>query len=117
VKGVRQSPIEFHGRVAVVTDGGRGLGRTYALELAARGALVVVNDVVRTADGESSAEALARVITSQGGTATAHQDSIADPGAAESLIRQAVDRHGWIDILVNNAGFSALTDMESHPSR
>jgi NAD(P)-dependent dehydrogenase (short-subunit alcohol dehydrogenase family) len=53
-------------------------------------------------------------LTSQGGTATAHQDSIADPGAAESLIRQAVDRHGRIDILVNNAGFTALTDMESH---
>jgi NAD(P)-dependent dehydrogenase (short-subunit alcohol dehydrogenase family) len=106
--------LEFHGRVAVVTGGGHGLGRTYARELAARGARVVVNDVGRTADGQSSAEDVAREISAMGGTATAHQESIADPSAARSLIQEAVDRHGQIDILVNNAGFTTMTDIATH---
>jgi NAD(P)-dependent dehydrogenase (short-subunit alcohol dehydrogenase family) len=106
--------IQFHNRVAVVTGGGRGLGRTYALELARRGATVVVNDVGRTPDGQSSAEAVAQEISLSGGIATANQGSIADPTVARTLIEETVDRHGRIDILVNNAGFTTMTDFASH---
>jgi NAD(P)-dependent dehydrogenase (short-subunit alcohol dehydrogenase family) len=106
--------FRFDDRVAVVTGGGHGLGRTYALELASRGATVVINDIGRTPDDRSSAETVAREICSCGGSATAHQGSIADPTVARSLIEDTVDRHGRIDILVNNAGFTTMTDLASH---
>jgi NAD(P)-dependent dehydrogenase (short-subunit alcohol dehydrogenase family) len=106
--------IEFPNRVAVVTGGGHGLGRTYALELASRGATVVINDIGRTPTGQSTAEAVAQEISSLGGTATAHLDSIADPTIARSLIEETVERHGRIDILVNNAGFTTMTEFASH---
>jgi NAD(P)-dependent dehydrogenase (short-subunit alcohol dehydrogenase family) len=109
-----QVNLQFHDRVAVVTGGGHGLGRTYALELATRGAAVVINDIGRTPDGLSSAESVAREIRSFGGSATAHQGSIADPVVARSLIEETVGLHGQIDILVNNAGFTTMTDIASH---
>jgi NAD(P)-dependent dehydrogenase (short-subunit alcohol dehydrogenase family) len=105
---------QFNDRVAVVTGGGHGLGRTYALELAARGAVVVINDVGRTPDGENTADEVAREITALGGAARAHRGSIADPAVARSLIEETVSVHGRIDILVNNAGFTTMTDVASH---
>ncbi len=106
--------LQFDNRVAVITGGGHGLGRTYALELARRGAAVVINDIGRTPDGQSTAEAVAAEISSSGGRASAHQGSIADPAVGRALIEEAADRHGRIDILVNNAGFTTMTDVASH---
>ena len=106
--------LQFDRRVAVVTGGGNGLGRTYALELARRGAVVVVNDIGRTADGRSTAEAVVQEIRSSGGTASAHTGSIADPSVGRALIEDTVDRHGRIDILVNNAGFTTVSGVVSH---
>ena len=98
----------------MVTGGGHGLGRTYARELASRGAIVVINDIGSAPDGLSTAESVAGEIASSGGTATAHLGSIADPTVARALIEETVDRYGRIDILVNNAGFTTMADFTSH---
>jgi NAD(P)-dependent dehydrogenase (short-subunit alcohol dehydrogenase family) len=90
--------IDFHGRVAIVTGAGGGLGREHALGLARRGARVVVNDL-----GEA-AQALAAEIRAAGGEALASNASVTDVAAVEAMARQALDAWGRIDILVNNAG-------------
>jgi NAD(P)-dependent dehydrogenase (short-subunit alcohol dehydrogenase family) len=96
------------GRVAVVTGAGRGLGREYALELARRGARVVVNDLGGGSDGtgsdESAAQLVVREITAAGGHAVASAHDISDWDSARALIELAVDTYGQLDVLVNNAG-------------
>jgi NAD(P)-dependent dehydrogenase (short-subunit alcohol dehydrogenase family) len=96
------------GRVAVVTGSGRGIGREFALCLAAEGAAVVVNDVGVGLDGRGSDEDPAAVtvrdIEKAGGRAAASYDSVSDFEAAGRIIQTAVDAFGTIDILVNNAG-------------
>lgn len=100
----------LHGRTAIVTGAGRGLGRAEALELARLGAFVVVNDhgrPGRDGSGEASAgpaEAVAAEIRAAGGRATAHGGDVADFGQARELVRLALDTYGSLDILVNNAG-------------
>lgn len=106
--------VEFEGRVAVVTGAGGGLGRTYARELAARGAAVVVNDIGLTAAGDSRAEEVVNEIRAAGGIAMAHQGSIADPDQARALIGDTVDEYGKVDVLINNAGITAMIDFASH---
>ena len=100
--------IRFDGRVALVTGAGGGLGRTYALELARRGARVVVNDFGGGADGRgagsSMADAVVTEITAAGGEAIANYDSVSTPTGGEAMIRAAVERYGKIDIVINNAG-------------
>jgi NAD(P)-dependent dehydrogenase (short-subunit alcohol dehydrogenase family) len=100
--------IRFDGRVAIVTGAGGGLGRCYALELARRGAKVVVNDLGGALDGTSGsasmAQAVADEITAAGGVAVANHDSVADRAAAQRMVDEAVGRFGSVDILVNNAG-------------
>ena len=100
--------IRFDGRVAIVTGAGGGLGRCYALELARRGAKVIVNDMGGTLDGTSGsagvAQAVADEITAAGGIAVANHDSVADRSAAQRIVDEAVSRFGSVDILVNNAG-------------
>ena len=100
--------IRFDGRVAIVTGAGGGLGRCYALELARRGAKVVVNDLGGALDGTSGsasmAQAVADEITAAGGVAVANHDSVADRAAAQRMVDEAVSRFGSLDILVNNAG-------------
>jgi NAD(P)-dependent dehydrogenase (short-subunit alcohol dehydrogenase family) len=91
--------ITLDGQVAVVTGAGNGLGRSYALALAARGAAVVSND--RLAD---AAEATAQDIVQQGGTARAETSSVATAEGGEAIIAAAVETYGSIDIVVNNAG-------------
>jgi NAD(P)-dependent dehydrogenase (short-subunit alcohol dehydrogenase family) len=103
-----RNELRFDNRVAVVTGGGRGLGRAYALLLAERGAKVVVNDVggSLTGDGTSSgpAQDVVREITSAGGVAVASTDSVATATGGASIIATALDHYGRIDVLVHNAG-------------
>lgn len=101
-------PITFDGRVAIVTGAGGGLGRTYALELARRGARVVVNDLGGAVDGTGSSESAAdRVVTEieeAGGEAVANYDSVSTPEGGEAIVQTALDSFGTVDIVVNNAG-------------
>jgi len=100
--------ISFIDRVAVVTGAGGGLGRTYALELAARGAAVVVNDLGGSASGEgadaSAAQKVVDEITAAGGSAVASHDSVATAEGGEAIIAAAVERFGTVDVVINNAG-------------
>jgi NAD(P)-dependent dehydrogenase (short-subunit alcohol dehydrogenase family) len=100
--------IRFDGRVAIVTGAGGGLGRCYALELARRGAKVVVNDLGGAVDGSSGspnmAQAVVDEITAAGGQAVANHDSVSDRAGAQRMVNEAVSRFGSVDILVNNAG-------------
>jgi len=101
-------PITFDGRAAIVTGAGGGLGRTYALELARRGARVVVNDLGGSVDGTGSSESAAdRVVTEiqeAGGEAVANYDSVATPEGGEAIVQTALDEFETVDIVVNNAG-------------
>jgi NAD(P)-dependent dehydrogenase (short-subunit alcohol dehydrogenase family) len=100
--------LRFDGRVAVVTGGGRGLGRSYAMLLASQGAKVVVNDpggsITEYGTDAGPAEEVAREITSAGGEAVANTESVATPVGGQAIIDTALDRYGRIDILVHNAG-------------
>jgi NAD(P)-dependent dehydrogenase (short-subunit alcohol dehydrogenase family) len=100
--------IRFDGRVAIVTGAGGGLGRCYALELARRGAAVVVNDLGEAVDSTGGsprmAEAVVDEIRAAGGEAVANHDSVADRAGAQRMVDEAVRKYGSVDILVNNAG-------------
>ncbi len=100
--------LRFDDRVAVVTGGGRGLGRAYALLLAAQGAKVVVNDPGGTLTGEgadaSPAHDVVREIAAAGGKAVANTDSVATPAGGKAIIDTALESYGRIDILIHNAG-------------
>ncbi len=102
------TPIRFDGQVAVVTGAGGGLGRVYALELAGRGAGVVVNDLGGARDGSGSgsfaADAVVEEIRGLGGEASASYDSVTTPGGGKAIIDTALSRFGRVDILINNAG-------------
>jgi NAD(P)-dependent dehydrogenase (short-subunit alcohol dehydrogenase family) len=95
-------------KVAIVTGGGRGLGRAHCLALAAHGAAVVVNDPGAGLHGESTgetpAEAVVAEITAAGGRAIADHSSVTDWGATEKLIARAATTFGHLDVVVNNAG-------------
>ncbi len=103
------SDISFDGRVAIVTGAGGGLGRTYALELAARGALVVVNDLGGSLDGtggdDSAAKKVVDEIKAKGGDAVPNFDSVMTPEGGANVVKTAVDAFGKVDVVINNAGF------------
>jgi NAD(P)-dependent dehydrogenase (short-subunit alcohol dehydrogenase family)/uncharacterized OB-fold protein len=101
--------LRFDNRVAVVTGAGAGLGRAYALELARRGAKVVVNDLGGARDGSGSgsstpADRVVEEIQALGGEAVTNYDNVATVEGGENIVKTAVDAFGGIDILINNAG-------------
>jgi NAD(P)-dependent dehydrogenase (short-subunit alcohol dehydrogenase family) len=100
--------ISFLDRVAIVTGAGGGLGRTYALELATRGAAVVVNDLGGSAAGvgsdASAAQKVVDEITAKGGSAVASHDSVSTPEGGQAIVQTALDNFGKVDIVINNAG-------------
>lgn len=100
--------IRFDERVAIVTGAGNGLGREYALALAARGARVVVNDFGGAVDGsggsETAAQQVCREIVEAGGQAIANAADVTDLAQVHAMVDQAIGEWGRIDILINNAG-------------
>ncbi len=100
--------IDFAGRVAIVTGAGAGLGRNCAMELASRGAKVVVNDLGGARDGTGGDSAAADVgvkeIKDAGGEAVANYDNVAEVTGGENMVKTAIDTFGKVDIVVNNAG-------------
>ncbi len=108
--------MRFDGRVAIITGAGGGLGRAHALELARRGASVVVNDLGGAVDGSgastSAAQRVVEEITAAGGTAVANGDSVATAEGGEAIVRAAVTAFGRVDVVVNNAGI--LRDKAFH---
>ena len=115
--------INFDGKVAIVTGAGGGLGRCHALDLAKRGAKVVVNDLGGNVDGSddgslSAAEKVVEEIKAAGGEAIANGASVTDVAQVEEMVKQTMDAYGRIDILINNAGilrdksFSKVTDED-----
>lgn len=100
--------LSFAGDIALVTGAGRGIGRAHALELARRGAHVVVNDFGGGLDGSGAgddpATAVVREIEAAGGKAVANHDSVATPEGGAAMVAEAVDTFGRLDIVVNNAG-------------
>ena len=100
--------IRFDGKVAIVTGAGGGLGRQHALELARRGAKVVVNDLGGSVDGSGGSSAAADAVVAEikafGGEAIANGSSVTDDAGVANMVKQAMDAWGRIDILVANAG-------------
>jgi NAD(P)-dependent dehydrogenase (short-subunit alcohol dehydrogenase family) len=109
--------LGFDGKVAIITGAGGGLGRSHALELARRGALVVVNDLGGAADGTGSSETAAQKvvdeITAAGGEAVANYDSVATPEGGQAIVQTAVDTFGRVDIIINNAGILRDTSFKN----
>ena len=101
--------IRFDDRVAIVTGAGVGLGRAYALELARRGAKVVVNDLGSARDGSGKgsrapADEVVTEIKNLGGEALANYDTVATVTGGKGIVKSALDAYGRVDILINNAG-------------
>ncbi|PRY02074.1 SDR family oxidoreductase [Allonocardiopsis opalescens] len=100
--------LHFDGRVAVVTGAGQGLGRSHALELAARGAKVVVNDLGGAVDGTGSSDTPARRVVEEiaaaGGQAVVDGGDVSTEEGAEGVVRTALEAYGRVDVVVNNAG-------------
>ena len=100
--------IRYDGKVAIVTGAGQGLGRSHALELAKRGAKVVVNDLGGSVDGSGAgseaAQSVVAEIEAAGGEAIANGANVAKFDEVQAMVQQTMDKWGRVDILVNNAG-------------
>ena len=103
-----ETELRFDGRVAVITGGGRGLGRAYALLMASRGCKVVVNDLGGAIRGDgpdtSVAQSVVDEIVAAGGEAIANADSVATPEGGRAIIQAALNEWGRVDALIHNAG-------------
>jgi NAD(P)-dependent dehydrogenase (short-subunit alcohol dehydrogenase family) len=108
--------IGFDGRVAIITGAGGGLGRAHALELARRGARIVVNDLGGSVNGDGGdvgpAQAVVQEILDLGGEAVADTNSVATYEGGAAVVQTAVDAFGTVDVVVNNAGI--LRDKSFH---
>jgi NAD(P)-dependent dehydrogenase (short-subunit alcohol dehydrogenase family) len=108
--------IGFDGKVAIITGAGGGLGREHALELARRGARIVVNDLGGSVNGNGGdvgpAQAVVQEIVALGGEAVADTNTVATPEGGAAIVKSAVDAFGTVDIVVNNAGI--LRDKSFH---
>jgi NAD(P)-dependent dehydrogenase (short-subunit alcohol dehydrogenase family) len=108
--------LRFDGRVALITGAGKGLGRAYALELASRGATVLVNNRKREPEGESgSADQVVAEIVASGGDASACYHDVESEVAGRAMAELAIDRYGRLDILINNAGVDQHAPMHRLP--
>jgi NAD(P)-dependent dehydrogenase (short-subunit alcohol dehydrogenase family) len=100
--------IDFSGQVAIVSGAGRGLGRLYTLELARRGAQLVVNDIGGSITGSgadtSVADEVVTEIGREGGTAVPSYDSVDTPEGGAAIVQTAIDAFGRLDVVVSNAG-------------
>jgi len=109
--------LGFDGKVAIITGAGGGLGRSHALDLAKRGALIVVNDLGGSTDGVGSSEAAAQKVVDEikaaGGEAVANYDSVATPEGGANIVKTAVDSFGRVDIIINNAGILRDTSFKN----
>ena len=109
--------LGFDGKVAIITGAGGGLGRSHALDLARRGALVVVNDLGGATDGTGSSETAAQKVVDEikaaGGEAVASYDSVATPEGGQAIVQQAMDASGRVDIIINNAGILRDTSFKN----
>jgi len=117
--------LGFDGKVAIITGAGGGLGRSHALELARRGALVVVNDLGGAVDGTGGSETAAQKVVDEikaaGGEAVPNYDSVATPEGGANIVKTAMDAWGRVDIIINNAGilrdasFKNMTPEQLNP--
>jgi len=116
MKEITMKELRFDGRVAIITGAGGGLGRAHAIELARRGACVLVNDLGGSLDGSGSSDSAARhvveEITAFGGIAAPNHDSVATSEGGENIVQSALDAFGRVDIVINNAGI--LRDRSFH---
>lgn len=112
--------IDFTGQTVIVTGAGRGLGRLYALDLAQRGASVVVNDVGVTMHGEGSdstvADDVVKEITSVGGIACASHDSVDSEEGGAAIVERAVEEFGRLDAVISNAGIFDTLPFDELPA-
>jgi NAD(P)-dependent dehydrogenase (short-subunit alcohol dehydrogenase family) len=116
--GGPQAAGPLTGRVAVVSGGGRGLGRSFCLALARQGARVVVNNRNRVVDsgGRGPADRVAQEITAAGGEAVADYSDAADPGAGQAMVAAALQRWGRLDICVANAAIGVGGMFHKQPA-
>jgi NAD(P)-dependent dehydrogenase (short-subunit alcohol dehydrogenase family) len=108
--------LGYDGKVAIITGAGGGLGRSHALELARRGARVVVNDLGGSVSGEGGDKGPAQQVVDEiealGGEAVADTNSVATAEGGKAVVQTAVDAFGTVDIVINNAGI--LRDKTFH---
>jgi len=110
--------IVFDNKVAIVTGAGEGIGREYALDLAKRGAAVVVNDIGYGSDRGRTADRVVDEIKKAGGQAVASFDTVATMEGGRNIVATAMNHFGKVDILINNAGilrdrsFMKMTEQE-----
>jgi NAD(P)-dependent dehydrogenase (short-subunit alcohol dehydrogenase family) len=109
--------LGFDGKVAIITGAGGGLGRSHALELARRGALIVVNDLGGASDGTGSSESAAQKVVDEikalGGEAVPSYDSVATPEGGANIVKTAVDAFGSVHVIINNAGILRDTSFKN----
>jgi NAD(P)-dependent dehydrogenase (short-subunit alcohol dehydrogenase family) len=107
-EGIPMASIGFEGKVAIITGAGGGLGREHALELARRGARIVVNDLGGSVSGEGGDEGPAHRVVKEiealGGEAVADANSVASAEGGKAIVQTALDTFGTVDVVVNNAG-------------